>query len=32
VTSAVEIAADVRAGRRSARDVLEDHLSRIDQR
>jgi len=32
VTSAVEIAADVRAGRRSARDVLEEHLSRIDQR
>ncbi|HYL53212.1 MAG TPA: Asp-tRNA(Asn)/Glu-tRNA(Gln) amidotransferase subunit GatA [Acidimicrobiia bacterium] len=32
MTSAVEIAAGVRAGRRSARDVLEEHLSRIDER
>src|SRR3954465_1536904 len=30
--SAVEIAADVRAGRRSARDVLEEHLARIAER
>ncbi len=30
--SAVDIAADVRAGRRSARDVLEEHLARIDAR
>jgi aspartyl-tRNA(Asn)/glutamyl-tRNA(Gln) amidotransferase subunit A len=32
VSSAVEIAADVRAGRRRARDVLEEHLARIDAR
>jgi len=30
--SALEIAADVRAGRRTARDVLEEHLARIDAR
>ena len=30
--TAVEIAADVRAGRRSARDVLEEHLARVDER
>ncbi|HET9728007.1 MAG TPA: Asp-tRNA(Asn)/Glu-tRNA(Gln) amidotransferase subunit GatA [Acidimicrobiia bacterium] len=30
--TATEIAADVRAGKRSARDVLEEHLARIDQR
>lgn len=30
--SAVSIAADVRAGRVSARDVLEEHLARIDAR
>jgi len=30
--TAVEIAADVRAGRRSARDVLEQHLAAIDAR
>ena len=30
--TAIEIAADVRAGKRSARDVLEEHLSRIDTR
>ncbi len=29
---AVDIAADVRAGRRAARDVLEEHLARIDAR
>lgn len=29
---AVEIAADVRAGRRRARDVLEEHLARVDAR
>ncbi len=32
MTPALEISADVRAGRRSARDVLEEHLSRIDAR
>jgi aspartyl-tRNA(Asn)/glutamyl-tRNA(Gln) amidotransferase subunit A len=32
VSSALEIAADVRAGRRSARDVVEEHLARIDER
>ncbi len=32
MTTAVQLAADVRAGRRSARDVLEEHLSRIEQR
>ena len=30
--SAREIAADVRAGRRKARDVLEEHLARVDAR
>ena len=30
--SAIAIAADVRAGRRRARDVLEEHLARIDAR
>ena len=30
--SAIEIAADVRAGRRRARDVVEEHLARIDER
>jgi len=30
VSAALEIAADVRAGRRRARDVLEEHLARID--
>ena len=30
--TAIEIAADVRAGKRTARDVLEEHLSRIDER
>jgi aspartyl-tRNA(Asn)/glutamyl-tRNA(Gln) amidotransferase subunit A len=29
---AFDIAADVRAGRRKARDVLEEHLARIDER
>ncbi len=32
MSTALEIAADVRAGRRSARDVLEEHLARVDQR
>ena len=32
VDSATSIAADVRAGRRRARDVLEEHLTRIDAR
>ena len=32
MSSALEIAADVRAGRRSARDVVEEHLARIDAR
>jgi aspartyl-tRNA(Asn)/glutamyl-tRNA(Gln) amidotransferase subunit A len=32
VSDALGIAADVRAGRRTARDVLEDHLARIDAR
>jgi aspartyl-tRNA(Asn)/glutamyl-tRNA(Gln) amidotransferase subunit A len=30
--SAFDIAADVRGGKRKARDVLEEHLARIDQR
>src|SRR6478672_8236277 len=30
--SALEIAADVRAGRRAARDVLEEHLAAVDAR
>jgi aspartyl-tRNA(Asn)/glutamyl-tRNA(Gln) amidotransferase subunit A len=30
--SAIAIAADVRSGRRSARDVLEQHLAQIDAR
>ena len=30
--TALDIAADVRAGRRTARDVLEEHLERIDAR
>mgnify|MGYP000381764383 CR=1 FL=1 len=29
--SASEIADDVRSGRRSARDVLEEHLARVDE-
>jgi aspartyl-tRNA(Asn)/glutamyl-tRNA(Gln) amidotransferase subunit A len=32
VSTAAEIAADVRAGRRTARDVLEEHLSAIEAR
>jgi aspartyl-tRNA(Asn)/glutamyl-tRNA(Gln) amidotransferase subunit A len=32
VDAAADIAADVRAGRRTARDVLEEHLARIDAR
>ena len=32
MTAASEIAADVRAGRTSARDVLEEHLARVDER
>ncbi len=32
MSDALGIAADVRAGRRTARDVLEDHLARIDAR
>src|SRR5436190_21314826 len=30
--SARDIAADVRGGKRTARDVLEEHLARIDER
>jgi aspartyl-tRNA(Asn)/glutamyl-tRNA(Gln) amidotransferase subunit A len=32
VSNSVEIAAAVRAGRMSARDVLEEHLARVDER
>src|SRR5438132_12044831 len=32
MSTAIQIAADVRAGRRSARDVLEEHLARVDER
>jgi aspartyl-tRNA(Asn)/glutamyl-tRNA(Gln) amidotransferase subunit A len=32
VHTATEIAADVRSGKRTARDVLEEHLARIDER
>jgi aspartyl-tRNA(Asn)/glutamyl-tRNA(Gln) amidotransferase subunit A len=32
VSSAIAIADDVRADRRSARDVLEEHLARVDER